>query len=421
MDNVLTLNSGQQTKNKTAEIIDISSDSSLDNSKGKKRERHSTDDEIEYVGEAERKRHQPLLSSIVCIGLLGCYLMELQKNNIDLSKAVNGNIEVKINIRILHSMNFNTLKFAVIDSLDSKLIGYLPDQAANALSPFTKAIKIQSKLSVKDMDHIYVKLLLFAEPFILPSVSLHFNQIGLRLFAPDENIPCKYVNLQSLNDQSQENDQMKLLNQTNSRVEQLYKSFTSPQNLEEMEQDPRLKTKLLKYQKQALNWLYCHEQESKTDDDIVFWKKTGSQWRNMITDTVCTTKPKKVRGGILADDMGLGKTIQMLAVILKNPPKSATNVHSKSNDVSFPGNSETQIKSDASIGRVSSKATLIICPLSTVHNWVEQIKNHVNDDSINILVHHGSSRSTDPVKIASFDIVITTYNLISIGKRYQTS
>lgn len=54
-------------------------------------------------------------------------------------------------------------------------------------------------------------------------------------------------------------------------------------------QPDALRCNLLPHQSQGLHWLKSREE-------------------------------KKLRGGILADDMGLGKTVQMLALILANPP-----------------------------------------------------------------------------------------------------
>src|ERR1041384_2471735 len=111
--------------------------------------------------------------------------------------------------------------------------------------------------------------------------------------------------------------------------------------------------------------------------------------------------------------MGLGKTIQMIALILntkneaiefaKEPPitssssnssnlvafsHSASKNTSNSNEISSsPSNSDKNLK---------SRGTLIICPLSTVANWEEQLASHVQEGALSVYVYHGGARISDP-------------------------
>lgn len=84
--------------------------------------------------------------------------------------------------------------------------------------------------------------------------------------------------------------------------------------------------------------------------------------------------------------------------------------------------------------KTNSRATLIICPLSTVSNWEDQFREHwkgevtvvggcatasVKDapprpgrsecSPLRVYVYHGNSRKPDPHYLADFDAVITTY------------
>ncbi|MBG01101.1 MAG: ATP-dependent helicase [Acidimicrobiaceae bacterium] len=82
-------------------------------------------------------------------------------------------------------------------------------------------------------------------------------------------------------------------------------------------------------------------------------------------------------GGCLADDMGLGKTPTTLAHIL---------------------------------GRNRNQPSLVICPLSVVHNWESEAKKFT--PNLQVLIAHGSSRPTGQSLVQSAkesDIVITTY------------
>jgi SNF2 family DNA or RNA helicase len=98
-----------------------------------------------------------------------------------------------------------------------------------------------------------------------------------------------------------------------------------------------------------------------------------------------------------------------------------------------------------------TKATLLVCPMSTITNWEDQIKEHWNGrvevvggaagimpskvtekkwkppnkngeissddeddfDVLKVYIYHGPSRRPDPGFIADFDIVITSYNTLA--------
>jgi SWI/SNF-related matrix-associated actin-dependent regulator of chromatin subfamily A3 len=100
-----------------------------------------------------------------------------------------------------------------------------------------------------------------------------------------------------------------------------------------------------------------------------------------------------------------------------------------------------------------SRGTLLVCPMSTISNWEDQIREHWNGDveviggasgqmvkppekvwkapkrtkkgesseeddldefdALKIYVYHGPSRTPDPAVIADFDIVITSYNTLA--------
>ncbi|NXS61083.1 HLTF factor, partial [Brachypteracias leptosomus] len=60
------------------------------------------------------------------------------------------------------------------------------------------------------------------------------------------------------------------------------------------------------------------------------------------------------------------------------------------------------------------RATLIVCPLSVLSNWIDQFEQHIHQDfRVNIYVYYGSDRSKDPSILAEQDIVLTTYNILA--------
>lgn len=84
--------------------------------------------------------------------------------------------------------------------------------------------------------------------------------------------------------------------------------------------------------------------------------------------------------------------------------------------------------------RLKSRATLLICPLSTVSNWEEQIRDHwrgkvhvvgaaaekgkktdkpmPEKGDLKIYIYHGNSRKNDLDFLADFDVVITTFSVL---------
>ncbi|KZT19055.1 hypothetical protein NEOLEDRAFT_1142558 [Neolentinus lepideus HHB14362 ss-1] len=155
-----------------------------------------------------------------------------------------------------------------------------------------------------------------------------------------------------------------------------------------------LKVNLLKHQSQALKW--CLEKEypvlpkKESDKPVQFWqlRKAGARsfYFNVATKTPQEAPPVLGRGALVADSMGLGKTLTMLALILDTrqdiPPEH-------------------------------SKSTLIVVPLSVLSNWEKQIQDHVVEGALRYYVYYGASRSITPDQLKQFDVVITTYQVVT--------
>ncbi|KAJ3017989.1 hypothetical protein HKX48_003239 [Thoreauomyces humboldtii] len=89
-------------------------------------------------------------------------------------------------------------------------------------------------------------------------------------------------------------------------------------------------------------------------------------------------------GGILADDMGLGKTVQTISLIVANRSKDA-----------------------------HCKTTLIVAPLALIKQWEQEILTKTKARTLKVLLYHGPGRTKDPVKLKSYDVVITTFQVIA--------
>ncbi|XP_040915954.1 helicase-like transcription factor isoform X2 [Toxotes jaculatrix] len=63
---------------------------------------------------------------------------------------------------------------------------------------------------------------------------------------------------------------------------------------------------------------------------------------------------------------------------------------------------------------LSASATLIICPLSVLSNWLDQFEQHVRANvKLNLYLYYGSERNRSKKFLSSQDVVITTYNVLS--------
>ncbi|XP_048231086.1 helicase-like transcription factor CHR28 isoform X2 [Ricinus communis] len=149
-------------------------------------------------------------------------------------------------------------------------------------------------------------------------------------------------------------------------------------------------------------------------------------------------------GGILADDQGLGKTVSTIALILKERPPSVKadlkivkkeeletlNLDEDDDEVSEVGQRKEdaescQVKSNLgpgngintfgqSKGRPAA-GTLIVCPTSVLRQWAEELHKKVTSEAnLSVLVYHGSNRTKDPFLLAKYDVVLTTYSIVSM-------
>ncbi len=114
-------------------------------------------------------------------------------------------------------------------------------------------------------------------------------------------------------------------------------------------------------------------------------------------------------GGCLADDMGLGKTFQTLSLLSKlkseYQPEPTTEKPIRKGAYQldlFTG----QVNKPASRVRTS----LIVMPLSLLHNWEDEIKKFT--PGLSYLRYSGINRETVSGKLHEYDIVLTTYGIV---------
>ncbi|CAA2995857.1 helicase-like transcription factor CHR28 [Olea europaea subsp. europaea] len=147
-------------------------------------------------------------------------------------------------------------------------------------------------------------------------------------------------------------------------------------------------------------------------------------------------------GGILADDQGLGKTVSMIALIqmqrifeAKSKPEDSRNVRTEPlnlddddeiSSVKLDEENRTQgsddfmelPKSSRSMGefrgRRPAAGTLVVCPASVLRQWARELDEKVTSEArLSVLVYHGGSRTKDPDALARYEVVVTTYSIVT--------
>uniref|UniRef100_A0A453FP50 Helicase-like transcription factor CHR28 n=1 Tax=Aegilops tauschii subsp. strangulata TaxID=200361 RepID=A0A453FP50_AEGTS len=149
--------------------------------------------------------------------------------------------------------------------------------------------------------------------------------------------------------------------------------------------DGLLSVPLLRHQKIALSWMVQKE-------------KNGSH---------CS-------GGILADDQGLGKTISTISLILteRSPvPRSTAIKPELCEAVSLDDDEDDPI--DLCLKRRSQTCS---------SEWAEELRNKVTSKAnLSFLIYHGSNRTKDPNELTKYDVVLTTYSIVSMEVPKQSS
>jgi SWI/SNF-related matrix-associated actin-dependent regulator of chromatin subfamily A3 len=61
----------------------------------------------------------------------------------------------------------------------------------------------------------------------------------------------------------------------------------------------------------------------------------------------------------------------------------------------------------------TNKTTLIICPVSVMSNWVEQIESHVQPGTLRVGIYHGPERESVLANLDTLDVLVASYNTVA--------
>ncbi|KAI9480559.1 MAG: SNF2 family N-terminal domain-containing protein [Benjaminiella poitrasii] len=184
-------------------------------------------------------------------------------------------------------------------------------------------------------------------------------------------------------------------------------------------QPPTMVLELKEYQKRALAWMVAKE-VSKYDGEDIDMRSMHPLWEeylfpgdaqrffyfNPYSGELSLEFPeanKQERGGILADEMGLGKTIEILSLIHTNRYTHEPALSS------FISNNHHK----------RSPTTLIVCPMSLLAQWRDEILRGSKPGTITVELFYGDDRShhASSHRLCAWDgtapdVLITTYGVL---------
>ncbi|XP_054894909.1 helicase-like transcription factor [Poeciliopsis prolifica] len=119
-----------------------------------------------------------------------------------------------------------------------------------------------------------------------------------------------------------------------------------------------------------------------------------------------TKRKASKEGPVLLEDLDFAAALSC-ATSETTPKKKKTTEKSKLKQ-------SVEMSVSESTDDLSAKATLIVCPLSVLSNWLDQFEQHLRSNvKLNIYLYYGSERNRSKTFLSSQDVVITTYNVLS--------
>eukprot|EP01080_Neovahlkampfia_damariscottae_P010339 gene10339-2753_t len=174
------------------------------------------------------------------------------------------------------------------------------------------------------------------------------------------------------------------------------------------EKIPNLKLELQPFQKQSLRFLIDRENSneciSSSYYDKYYFEDGTAYYVCSVGDSPLLLDLPDIRGGFLSDELGLGKSIEIISLLLIQ----GCRIKKLSSTIR------------EGIHTYYNGGTLIIVPPTILHLWENEIKKNVEKNTIKYYLYHGSSRNREPKVLASYDVIFTTYSVLSSDhKRHQ--
>ncbi|XP_060098305.1 helicase-like transcription factor [Heteronotia binoei] len=150
----------------------------------------------------------------------------------------------------------------------------------------------------------------------------------------------------------------------------------------------------------------CPKRGRRRGKKLTYKDSSNSESDEKITHTKTNSKAKRTqRGARKRKGASCDVEDNAFASALGKPAVSSKKAKKKGGTVVQSNNTEAE---------ENLRATLIICPLSVLSNWTDQLEEHIDPDvHLNTYVYYGSERTKDPAILSRQDIVLTTYSVLS--------
>lgn len=189
-----------------------------------------------------------------------------------------------------------------------------------------------------------------------------------------------------------------------------------PPHVNECPDPPGLYCTLLPFQRRAVSWAVSREAGGNEHDlselhpvfeERLFDSVDGEGAQRLyynpttgrLTDHRFPAAPDDIPGGMICQTMGLGKTVEQVALILANPAN------------------DEWLSASGGLPRV--RATLVVCPAAVVGQWLQEIMRHA--PTLRTLTLFANDPDLDLALLVDADIVLTTYEVVRLQRRYQES
>ncbi|CAM9784378.1 unnamed protein product, partial [Choristocarpus tenellus] len=63
-------------------------------------------------------------------------------------------------------------------------------------------------------------------------------------------------------------------------------------------------------------------------------------------------------------------------------------------------------------GKALAAGTLVVCPLSLIGQWREEIEGRTQAGALSVLFHYGADRTRSIRDLCQYDVVLTTYGTL---------
>ena len=158
---------------------------------------------------------------------------------------------------------------------------------------------------------------------------------------------------------------------------------------------------LFEYQKCSVYWMMKKE-ENKTkilynlNEEVIL----GNVYYDITTqqiDLISNKKKLEFCGGAIIDEVGLGKTLQVIGLVLMNPPKKISYVDSRFNN------------------KLCSKATLVFCQNHLCGQWKRELKDKISQDYDAKIITVLTKRDFDKLtytELLDADVVLVSFTFL---------